>query len=101
MKELTRTECTGIFAIRSRMVKTKSNYKSQYNDQKCRWCTTELETQNHIMTKCPQFKDLTKHINYKYNTCLLASILDGGAKGFLHKVSYIFVMAEIISNRSI
>ena len=64
MKELTRTECTGIFAIRSRMVKTKSNYKTQYNDQKCRWCTTELETQNHIMTKCPQFKDLTKHINY-------------------------------------
>ena len=46
------------------MVKTKRNYKTQYNDQRCRWCTTELETQNHIMTKCPQFKDLTKHINY-------------------------------------
>ena len=59
MKELTRTECTGIFAIRSRMVKTKSNYKTQHNDQKCRWCITELETQNHIIT------DLTKHINYK------------------------------------
>ena len=46
MKELTRTECrpTGIFAIRSRMVKTKSNYKTQHNDQKCRWCITELET---------------------------------------------------------
>ena len=59
MKELTRTECTGIFAIRSRMVKTKSNYKTQHNDQKCRWCITELETQNHIITKCPKFKDLT------------------------------------------
>ena len=43
-------------------MKTKGNYKSQYNDRKCRWCTTELE--NHIMTKCPQFKDLTKHIDY-------------------------------------
>ena len=40
-------------------------------------------------------------IGHKYNTCLLASILDGDAKWFLHKVSYIFMMTEIISNISI
>ena len=45
-------------------MKTKNNYKTQHNDQKCRWCITEIETQNHIITKCPEFKDLTKHINY-------------------------------------
>ena len=43
-----------------------------------------------------QYKSLVD----KY-TCLLASILDGDAKGFLHKVSYIFMMTEIIPNRFI
>ena len=37
---------------------------------------------------------------YKYNTCLLASILDGGAKGFFHKVSYIFIIFNVYDGRN-
>ena len=39
-------------------------------------------------------------IYYKYNTCLLASILDGGAKGFFHKVSYIFIIFNVYDGRN-
>ena len=37
---------------------------------------------------------------HKYNTCLLASILDGGAKGFFHKVSYIFIIFNVYDGRN-
>ena len=33
----------------------------------------------------------------EYTTCLVASILDGGGTGFLHKESCISMMAKIIS----
>ena len=37
-----------------------------------------------------------QYVIYKYNTCLLASILDGGGKGFFYKESCIFMMAKIM-----
>ena len=49
MNNLTRKECTGIFAVRSRMLKVKGNYKNKYPNPTCRWCTLTNETQEHIL----------------------------------------------------
>ena len=33
MNNMTRRECTNIFAVRSRMLKVKGNYKNKYTDK--------------------------------------------------------------------
>ena len=39
---------------------------------------------------------MAENLLYKYNTCLLASILYGDWQGFLSIVSGLFIMAEIV-----
>ena len=46
------------------MLKVKANYKSIQNSTKCRWCNSLQETQEHILSECISFKDLTKYTNY-------------------------------------
>ena len=62
MTELRRDECTSIFAVRSRMIRTKTNYTQQHTNNTCRWCGAPKETQQHILEECPQIKDLAKNL---------------------------------------
>jgi phage FluMu protein Com/uncharacterized protein YggT (Ycf19 family) len=64
---LNRTECSHIFQTRARMMKVKANYKNQFADLKCRWCNDQNETQQHILTRCPEFKQITQDTTY-YDT---------------------------------
>ena len=64
MNKLSRIKCADIFRIRSRMLKVKGNYKTGQQTYKCRWCKDEEETQEHILSECSAFKDLTKGIKY-------------------------------------
>ena len=62
MTELRRDECTSIFTIRSRMIRTKTNYTQLHTNNTCRWCEAHNETQQHSIEECPQFKDLTQNL---------------------------------------
>ena len=62
MTDLRRDECTSIFAIRSRMIRTKTNYAQPHTNTTCRWCEAPNEIQQHIIEECPQFKDLTQNL---------------------------------------
>ena len=59
METLNRNQCANIFSVRSRMIKTKNNYKSLYIDMQCRWCKQADETQKHLLTQCPNVQHLT------------------------------------------
>ena len=52
MEECTRMEASIIIQARTRMLDTKGNYKNKYTDLKCRWCSNDEETQEHILEKC-------------------------------------------------
>ena len=65
MNQLTRRNCASIFAVKARMIKVKGNYKNAHNDLTCRWCNNKDETQEHIMTECTKFKNLTKKVKYE------------------------------------
>ena len=52
MNKLTRKQTSTIFKIRTRMTRTKANYKNGYINQTCRACNVELETQQHILKEC-------------------------------------------------
>ena len=52
MDKLTRNQASTIFKARTRMLKTKGNYKNAHKDQKCRLCGKEEETQSHILEDC-------------------------------------------------
>ena len=66
INKLSRSKCADIFRVRSRMLKVKANYKSIQNNTTCRWCNSPQETQEHILSECIAFKDITK--DTKYNT---------------------------------
>ena len=53
MNELTRKQTSTIFKARSRMIQVKGNYKNGHTDLKCRKCKQEIETQQHVLEKCP------------------------------------------------
>ena len=63
-RALTRNQCANIFTVRSRMMKVKCNYKSQYQSLQCRWCNATEENQEHVLTGCPKFSHLTEELNY-------------------------------------
>ena len=44
MNNMTRRECTNIFAVRFRMLKVNGNYKNKYMEKTCRWCKDNMET---------------------------------------------------------
>ncbi len=64
MQSSTRTQCSSIFKARARMLKVKSNYKANYRDLKCRWCEKEIETQHHIIDRCPSFNTTGNQLNH-------------------------------------
>ena len=57
MKRLTRKQASTIFKARTRMIKTKGNYKNGFNDLTCRACQTEPETQDHVLHGCKNLKN--------------------------------------------
>ena len=61
---LNRTNSTHIFRVRSRMIKVKGNYKAMHTNMNCRWCDNKEETQQHILTECPPFKNITRGTEY-------------------------------------
>ena len=65
MNNMTRRECTNIFAVRSRMLKVKGNYNNKYTDKTCRWCKDNMETQEHILKQCAELKHITQNITYE------------------------------------
>ena len=65
MSKQTRTECASIFKMKARMLKTKNNYKNRYQEMNCRWCNHQTETQEHILTECPEFKTITNNTEYQ------------------------------------
>ena len=62
---MTSRECTNIFAARSRMLKVKGNYTNKYMDKACRWCKDNMETQEHILKQCAEFKHITQNTTYE------------------------------------
>jgi phage FluMu protein Com len=46
------------------MMKVKATYKNQFADLKCRWCNDQNEPQQHILTRCPEFKQITQDTTY-------------------------------------
>ena len=64
MQTLTRQDCTNIFKIRARMLAVKANFKGTAQNLTCRWCKEKNETQQHILTKCPYFNEITKETPY-------------------------------------
>ena len=65
MTKMQRKDCTNIFSVRSRMIKTKGNYKNNYTDLSCRWCHETQETQTHILKYCVEFKKITNNEPYE------------------------------------
>ena len=63
MQKLTRMQVSIIFKARTRMMKTKDNFKGKFTDKKCRFCGKQDETQRHILEECaknmPQTTNLT------------------------------------------
>ena len=59
IKDLQRKEAAAVFTLRARMLKTKANYPNMYQDKKCRWCSEDNETQEHIINQCPRFEATT------------------------------------------
>ena len=64
IKHLTRRDCSNIFAVRSRMIKLKTNYRNAHEDMICRWCKGKDETQEHIFMECPKLRKITSKIDY-------------------------------------
>ena len=64
MNKLNRRECSTIIKIRSRMIPAKSNMMASHNNQICRICNDESETQEHILAECKEI-NLDKKIEYK------------------------------------
>ena len=64
-KNTTNIISTNIFAVRSRMLKVKGNYKNKYTDKTCRWCKDSMETQEHILKQCAEFKHITQNTTYE------------------------------------
>ena len=62
MSKLTRNQTSIIFKARTRMIKTKDNYKGAFKDLTCRGCKKEPETQGHILEHCAQEWKSTKNI---------------------------------------
>ena len=57
---MNRFQSSIIFKARTRMIPVKNNFRNQYKDTQCRGCKAEIETQEHILTKCGQIhKDQT------------------------------------------
>ena len=52
INHLTRSEASTIFRARTRMTQVKNNYKNAHQDQLCRMCGQQPETQTHILTLC-------------------------------------------------
>jgi hypothetical protein len=52
MNKLTRYEASTIFKARTRMLDVKNNFRGKYNDNKCRGCGKEDETQQHVLEEC-------------------------------------------------
>ena len=52
LDNLPRQQVRAIFMTRTRMFKTKGNYKKMYTSQICRGCGNDEETQQHILQEC-------------------------------------------------
>jgi hypothetical protein len=66
MDKLTRHETSLIFRTRASMLPLKANFKATHADTTCRWCKTTKETQEHILTQCPQLKiHITQVVTYE------------------------------------
>jgi hypothetical protein len=66
MNNRSRNECSNLFAVRSRMLKVKGNYKNKHTNQICRWCINTEDFQIHILAECKEFLSITG--NNKYET---------------------------------
>ena len=66
LENYNRTDCNNIFITRARMLEVKGNYRGKQSDLICRWCKNAIDTQQHILKKCPKFQDIT--INTQYDT---------------------------------
>ena len=71
ISQLTRNQASTIFKTRTRMLKTKSNYKNGHKDLNCRLCGKEEETQQHVLEKCEQLVEIetiTKEMVFQEDT---------------------------------
>jgi hypothetical protein len=62
MNRMTRIQASIIFRARTRMLKTKDNYKGAFKDMSCRGCNKVPETQQHILETCAINWKMTKNI---------------------------------------
>ena len=65
MEKLTRKQCNALLKARASMLPVKNNFKNGCKkDTQCRYCKTEVETQEHILQKCPEVERKVGHIIY-------------------------------------
>ena len=66
MNKLNRKEVGTIFRARTRMLDIKENYPGKYQNNICRICNSEGESQSHILEKCEgmnrEFSPITKEM---------------------------------------
>ena len=62
MNKLTRNQASIIFKARARMLDVKGNYKNKYQDNRCRQCQKEEETQNHVLAECERTRETNNTI---------------------------------------
>ena len=65
MNKLTRIETSTIFKARTRMLDIKDNFRGKYQNEQCRGCNAEKETQDHVLNTC---KTLHTEENSKVTT---------------------------------
>ena len=52
LNRMSRNECSTIFKARTRMLDVKNNFRGKYENNTCRLCGIEEETQDHILNIC-------------------------------------------------
>ena len=69
MNKLNRKEVGTIFRARTRMLDIKENYPGKYQNNICRICNSEGESQSHILEKCEgmnrEFSPITKEMIFE------------------------------------
>ena len=47
------------------MLPVKSNYGERYENEMCRLCQEDEETQRHILSECRTTKEIINHLEYE------------------------------------
>ena len=94
IEQLTRNQVSTIFKARTRMLKTKANYKNGNSSLICRLCRKEEETQEHILESCEE-------LNKKHKIATKPMIFSEKIKELKETIKIIDTRMETLENTGI